>query len=264
MNKGTITGLVGGVCLILISCFLAGSIKAFVNIPSFIIVLGGSTASVVVAFPLDSLKEFAKTLKSLFKQHSLGMKSMIDQFVDAAKTLKKNGKMALEKVTVNDPFMRKGMDFVMANLQPDILEKMLQQERDAFYETEIEGQKILDKLAAYSPAWGMIGTLIGLVVMMLKLDDPSAIGPSMAVALITTFYGAIFANLVFMPLAYIAESRAKSNYIIRGVIIEGILSLANEESPRMIEDRLNSFIQHDLVYRKQLEKETAGKKEEKA
>jgi chemotaxis protein MotA len=260
MNKTTIAGLAGGLCLIVISCYLAGSLKAFVNLPSLLIVLGGSFASVTISFSADSLRECLKMLKVLMSKRTSEIRPLIDQFVEFSRMIKKNGRMALEKARVGDPFLKKGMDFVMGNIDPDSTEKMLEQEREAFFEAEMESQKVLDKLAEYSPAWGMIGTLIGLVVMMLRLDDPSAIGPSMAVALITTFYGAVLANLVFSPLASKAEDHARWNFVLRGIVVEGVLSLSREESPRMLEDRLMAYIRHDPVYRKKLEKETPAKK----
>jgi len=260
MNFGTVGGLAGGFIFVMVSCILAGSLKAFIDIPSLVVVLGGTLASVTVAFPISSMIDALKTFKSLMMKQDMGIKDRLEQFVKYAETSKKEGKLALEKIEIQDPFVKKGMDQVIGNTKADIVQQIMEQERDAAFELDMETQKVLDKAAELCPAWGMIGTLIGLVIMMLNLDDPSSIGPSMAIALITTFYGALFANLLFAPMAYKAETRAKENYVIRGIIIEGILSLAKEEGPRMMQDRLMAFVMHDAQFRKQLEKENLSNK----
>lgn len=255
MNLSLMVGLLGGFVLIIVSCFLAGSIKAFLDFNSFLIVLGGSIASIFVAYPADAIKSCMKSVSGVMKRKNVSIKSQIDSFIKYSEAVRKNGRMALEQFQTSDAFLKKGLTFVLDNKSPDMLHEMLAKEKDAFFESEIQGPKVLEKLGDYCPAWGMVGTLIGLVVMMLNLSDPSAIGPSMAVALITTFYGALFANLVFLPLAQITELRVKENDIQRDLTIQGILSLSREEGPRVMEERLMAYVYHDPKYLKQLMKE---------
>lgn len=259
MNLSIAIGLGGGFLIIAISIIMAGSPMAFIDIPSFLIVMGGAFASVTVSCSFEAVIEALKMCKTLLFSSKVKLKPLIDDFIKYAEVAKKNGRLALDKVEVEDKFVKKGVDSILGNKSPQVIEKIMQQERDALYSTEMISQTILEKFGDYTPAWGMVGTLIGLVIMMLNLSDPSAIGPSMAIALITTFYGAVFANLFFLPMAHNAETLIKENFTRRNIIIEGIMSLANEEGPRMMEDRLMVFIYHDPVYKKQLEKELGVK-----
>ena len=150
--------------------------------------------------------------------------------------------MALEKYKTEDPFLKKGLGLVADGTKGDALKQILELERDFMEERHGDSQAILSKMGELAPAWGMVGTLIGLVIMLLKLDDPSTIGPSMAVALLTTFYGALWANFILIPAATKLELRTRNELVKFNLIIETMLSISELENPRLLQERLLGFL----------------------
>jgi chemotaxis protein MotA len=161
-----------------------------------------------------------------------------------SKIARREGILALEKKVedVQDPFFSKGVGLMIDGIEPSALSRILQTELDYLSERHRLGAEIFSSMGNFAPAMGMMGTLIGLVKMLMQMDDPSSIGPAMAVALITTFYGVILANLIFLPIAGKLKTRSASEIMVKELIISGILSVQSGDNPRVLEQKLNSFL----------------------
>jgi len=244
MDIATLAGLLGGTILIMVSIMISGGLGAFINIPSIVIVVGGTLAATLVQYPLsDVLSLMGVTRHTLF-QTSFDPESTIKMIVKFAEDARRDGLLALEKQVkeVDDDFIKAGIQLAIDGTEPEILRDILGTEVANLEERHKTGQGIFKALGEFAPAFGMIGTLIGLVLMLRSMKDPSSIGPSMAVALITTFYGAVLSNLVFLPLAGKLEQRTKTEIQMREMIIDGILSIQSGDNPRLVEQKLLTFL----------------------
>lgn len=244
MDLGTVIGIAAGFACVIISIISGGDAAVFINIPSVMIVVGGMLSSTLMHFSLGQFKGiFAVTKKTIFcklPEH----KDVIQKMVNFSAINRRDGSLALEKQIsqANDKFFIKGLRMVVDGQSEDLIEKQLGREIDNLVERHGVGKKILEFMGASAPAFGMIGTLIGLVQMLGSLEDPSQIGVGMATALITTFYGAILANLVFIPLSGKLGIRSKNEALLREMIVEGILGIAAGEAPTAVKDRMQTFL----------------------
>ena len=221
---------------------LRTTITTFFDVASIMIVLGGTFASTFISFSDKSIMMALKDMVTRLFKHQIIYTKTIKDLIKLAKISRMKGRVALEKVKVDNKFMQKGLVLVASGVRPEIVQRTMSIEKKAIRDRELQSQAILEKMGDLSPAWGMVGTLIGLVIMMLKLDDPSKIGPAMAIALLTTFYGAVLANLLFNPCTTKIEQRSTKSLQHHDIIIEGILSIANGENPSMIKDKLMGFL----------------------
>ncbi len=242
MDLGTIIGIVIGLGLVVASIMMNGTILAFMDIASILIVGGGTLAASCVAFPLGSVFAAIKTSMSIFFQHKIDHLETVRTLLKAADLVRKNGPVALEKMQSQNDFMRTAFDLVADGYRPEDIRGVLSIELEASQARDEEIVKILEKMAELAPAWGMIGTLIGLVIMLLNLDDPASIGPAMAVALLTTLYGALFANLILGPSAAKLADRSEREGLNLALILEGAMGMARNENPRAIQQRLVGFM----------------------
>lgn len=242
MDLFTLIGIIAGVGFILGSILIQTSIMTFINIPSLLIVLGGTAASSFISFSGKSLMNAMNDLITIFFKHDIDYMETIEELVKMGRINRKQGKVGLEKVKVESEFLQRGLSLVAAGLKPSAILRQMSIEKQVQIDRAEDSAAVLEKMGDLSPAWGMVGTLIGLVIMMLNLNDPSAIGPSMAVALLTTFYGSVFANLIFIPGATKIEHRSSKAIKHHDLIIEGLLSLAMNESPMMLKDKLTGFL----------------------
>lgn len=242
MDLFTLIGIVSGIGFILGSILIQTSIVTFFNIPSLLIVLGGTAASSFISFSGKSLMNAMKDMVTIFFKHDIDYMETIEELVKMSRINRKQGKVGLEKVKVESEFLQRGLSLVAAGLKPSAILRQMSIEKQVQMDRADESSAVLEKMGDLSPAWGMVGTLIGLVIMMLNLSDPSSIGPSMAVALLTTFYGAVFANLIFIPGATKIEHRSTKAIKHHDLIIEGLLSLSMNESPMMLKDKLTGFL----------------------
>jgi chemotaxis protein MotA len=238
MDLASIIGLVVGTGLILAAILLKASITNFVDISSILIVFGGTISATMISFPLPNVIQTGKTFTRIFFGHTVDLTSTVQEMMKIATLARKEGPLALEKYKVDDVFLQKGLGLVADGTRGEVLQHMLSIERDYVEERHGESQAVLEKMGELAPAWGMIGTLIGLVIMLLKLDDPSSIGPAMAVALLTTFYGAVWANFILIPAAKKLETRTKKEVQRFNLIIETMLSIGEVENPRLLQERL--------------------------
>ncbi|MHC4942912.1 MAG: motility protein A [Planctomycetota bacterium] len=244
MDIATLIGIVSGFGLVLVSIMMGGSLQIFLHVPSLMITVGGTCASTLINYPLKKVLGVFKVIKNvfLFKLPSYG--EIIRQIVDYAVLSRREGLLALENKleTLDDPFMAKGIRLIIDGFPTETVREILEIDADQTSQRHSVGKSILDNMGAAAPAFGMIGTLIGLVQMLQSLDDPSKIGGGMAIALITTFYGAIMANVVFLPLAGKLGQREKEELLIRQIITEGIIAIQTGDQPQLVEEKLKSFL----------------------
>ncbi len=224
--------------------FMGGGASWFLNAPAAMIVLGGTLGAVLINYPLSDILRVIKVAKNVFFQNELKTEKMIEMLLDMSKVARRDGILALEdKVEdIKDPFFAKGMTLMIDGIEPATLSRLLNTELEYISERHDLGAEIFTTMGNFAPAMGMVGTLIGLIKMLVQMDDPSSIGPAMAVALITTFYGVILANLIFLPAAGKLKTRSNSELMQKQLMISGILSIQSGDNPRILEDKLHSFI----------------------
>ena len=244
MNLSTVIGIVVGIVLVVGAIFLGGNAVIFLSLQSIMIVLGGTLAGTFVSFSLTDLKKMPSLLKITFTDNDIDSDNIIEILVNLAKKARREGLLTLEQdiEEIDDPYLEKGIQLVVDGTEPELV-KDIMETRLAYMETRhSRGKAIFDKMGQLSPAFGMIGTLIGLIQMLSELDDPSKLGSGMAVALITTLYGAFMANLFFIPLANKLKVKSEEEILIKELMIEGILSIQAGENPRIIEEKLQAFL----------------------
>ncbi len=246
MDIATVIGLLLGTGLVLGAIMMGGGggISPFVNVPSLMITVGGSVAALLINFPLKNVLGVFGVVKNCFLVSLPSPRSVIEQFKEFATVVRKDGILALENSIeeVSDPFLKRGLEMVVSGLPKEEIQSVLEVEISYIESRHQNGKKILDATAAAAPAFGMIGTLIGLVQMLRELDDPSQIGIGMATALLTTLYGALMANLVCIPLAGKLEARSNDELTVRDLMLAGMVALVDGQTPRALEDRLVAYI----------------------
>ena len=248
MDLATLIGLLCSFSLVLMGMLMGegdmtDKFMTFVDIPSVAIVLGGTFGATLTSTPLGGVANLGKIVKNAFFAKPIDIKIVIDQFIDFANRARREGILSLEGAVnaIGDDYLRKGRQLTVDGLEPQVIEEILNGEIENLENRHQAGIDLINALATFAPALGMIGTVIGLVAMLKNLDDPSAIGPAMAVALVTTFYGAILANLVFIPVANKLKTRSSEEVQLREMQLQGILAIAKGENPRLIQEKLNSF-----------------------
>lgn len=245
MDIATIIGLLLGVGLVLASIMMgSGGLAPFINVPSMMITIGGSFAAILINFPLKPVLSLPAIVMNCFLNKLPEPSAVIAQFTEFAAIARKDGLLALDNKTeeVKDDFMRNGLVLVVAGMSKEDIQQIMEVEVNYIDERHKLGKKIIDALGAAAPAFGMVGTLIGLVQMLRSLDDPSQIGGGMATALLTTLYGALMANLFCIPLAGKLETRNKDEIMIRELIVSGLIGLIEGQPPRSVHGRLTAFL----------------------
>ena len=260
MDLATVGGIAMGTVLILISILMGGSIGAFINIPSLMIVGGGTVAAALIKYPMKSVFGLMPLIRKTMFMQSYSLISEIDRFNDFAKVAKRDGLLALEQKAqdIKEPFLIKAIQLLVDGTNADALRAVMETEIENIRERHSAGKGILESMGAAAPAFGMIGTLIGFILMLQQLDDPSTIGVGMATALITTFYGVLFANLLFLPLAGKLEGRSKEELMIKEVMMEGVLALQAGDSPFIVSDKLQAFVARSMRTDTESEKKAEG------
>lgn len=245
MDFNTIIGVILALALVAVAMALGpGGILIFVHIPSMVIVLGGTIAVTMMAFPLAELSSVMKVMMITAVRKQAAPPAEIERIVQYANLARKEGLLALENQLkdVEDPFFAKGIQLVIDGFSADTVRDIMELEAEWESQRHETGRKIMDQMGAFAPAFGMIGTLVGLVQMLQNLSDPSAIGIGMATALLTTLYGAMLANMLFIPLAGKLERIASHNSLIRNLMIEGIVAIQSGEKPQLIKEKLKGFL----------------------
>lgn len=242
MDLATLLGVVGAFAIILSAMVLGGGIGLFVNAPSMLIVIGGSVFVVLMKFTvaqfLGSIKIAVKAF--IFKTDSLA--ELITVTSEMANTARKGGLLALESMEIHNEFLKKGIQYVIDGLDPEVVRITLYKDMSLTVERHELGQKIFKSLADVAPAMGMIGTLVGLVQMLSAMDDPKSIGPAMAVALLTTLYGAMIANMIATPIADKLALRSNEERRIKSLMIDAIMGIQAGQNPRLLEEMLKTYL----------------------
>ena len=244
MDIATILGIISAFGLVFIAIFMGGGVQLFINVPAMMIVVGGTLGATMINYPLrDVFGVFSVVRKALFSKN-ISSNEITKKFVNFSKKSRKEGILALESdlKDVDNEFLRKGVQLSIDGLEPQEISDLLETEVDFIKSRHQLGAEVFSTMGTFSPALGMIGTLVGLVQMLQRLDDPSAIGPSMAVALLTTFYGSLMANIVCLPIAGKLRTRSKEEVLTKEMMIQGIMSVSNGDNPRILEQRLLAFL----------------------
>lgn len=244
MDIATVVGIISAFGLVLIAIFMGGGLGLFIDVPSIMIVGGGTLGATMINYPLREIFGVFKVVKNAFFTSNIASKELIKMFVNFANKSRKEGILALESEIKNikEDFLKKGLELSIDGIEPQEIRDILETEIDFIKSRHSLGAEIFTTMGSFGPAMGMIGTLIGLVQMLQSMDDPSKIGPSMAVALITTFYGSLLANIVCLPIAGKLRTRSKEEMLSKEMMIQGIISLSNGDNPRILEQKLRAFV----------------------
>jgi len=246
MDLATLIGLLAGIIIIIAAMVVGSSIGIFVNIPGLLIVFGGTAAATLMKF---SLNDFMYALKVGFKlsffNNANEPQALIERILDLADKARKGGLLVLEEEQIDNTFLKRGVQLGVDGYDPELVKKLLQNEMDYAVERQELSQSIFKGIGDAAPAFGMVGTLVGLVQMLSNMSDPSSIGPAMAVALLTTLYGAIIANLVAIPIADKIGLRTAEVMKVKGLLIAGVGGILDGDSPRIIEDVMKSYLADD-------------------
>lgn len=249
MDIATIGGMVLGIFFIVFGILQGGTgMGAFIDPGSVLIVFGGTFSGFLVAFPLGNALSIGKVAGKTMSNSSYNTAEIIKKVIDLANIARREGLLALEEAVseINDDFMQKGVMLIVDGTDPELVKNILETELSYIEGRHANGKGLFASLGSFGPAFGMIGTLIGLVAMLKNLDDPSSIGPSMAVALLTTFYGSVLANLFFLPMETKLGIKSGEEILVREIMIEGLLSIQAGENPRIIEEKLKAFLAPSL------------------
>ncbi|MBI2060205.1 MAG: MotA/TolQ/ExbB proton channel family protein [Nitrospirae bacterium] len=244
MDIATLLGAAAGAGMILFGILLGSPLSTFYDLPSVFITLGGATGSTLINFTVGEVVGIMKVAVNTIRSQPASSAVLIPQFVDMAQKAKREGILALEAVVeqTNDKFLATGVQLAVDGYDLEAIADILESDIEHMHMRHQSGVDIFNKIGYYAPAFGMIGTLIGLVQMLKSLNDPSAIGPGMATALITTFYGAIVANLICLPVAGKLANRSDGEVMTKRLIVQGILSISSGDNPRVVEQKLLTFL----------------------
>ncbi|MBW6521354.1 MAG: MotA/TolQ/ExbB proton channel family protein [Desulfoarculaceae bacterium] len=244
MDISTVIGMVVAFSLMIWAIMAGSPLSVFIDGPSMAIVFGGTLGAIFIHYPFANVFEAFRIAKKTFLHKEDSVHELIIQLMAFSTKARKEGILSLQGMMeqVNDTFLLKAMQMAVDGQEPDTLRRMLNTEVSYIRERHGSGSAIFLTLGAYSPAMGMIGTLIGLVQMLQNMSDPNSIGPAMAVALLTTFYGAVLANVLFNPMAGKLKTRSASEVLLKTLIIEGMQSILSGENPRIMEQKLHAFI----------------------
>lgn len=259
-SYSAVAGLVVGFILIVVSIMTSGDIKSFMDPASIVVTLGGSFCALLISFPAKDLMKVPKILKLLVNKPENDRKKLILDFSEMAKKARKNGLLSLEDdiSTMDDEFLVSGLQMVVDGIDPDVIREILTLKMETTERRHRMGQSIFSKWGELAPAFGMLGTLIGLIVMLANLQDSSAIGTGMAVALITTFYGSLLANLVFIPIANNLRVQTDEEMLTKEMAIDGILEIHAGTNPRILEEKLMTYLSPEEHLMLREEKSTAN------
>lgn len=243
MDLATIIGIGAGAAVVLIAMMLGGNFGQFVDLPSVLIVIGGGFAATLIRFPLSGIGH-ALVLggKAAFTHKEVAPGELVEEIANLGDVVRKNGPLGLENVEVSHPLLQKGAQYVTDGFEPGFIRESLERERDLSLERLTEGQRVFKALGDSAPAFGMIGTLVGLVQLLANMDDPSTIGPAMAIALLTTMYGAILANLICLPIADKLDAKFAVEEVNLSLVIDGVSQVRDNKSPTLIREMLLAYL----------------------
>lgn len=255
MDIATFIGLVVAFGLVASSILMGGSGTWFINYPSLMIVVGGTMGATLIAYPLAEVMSVFGVAKNAFLYRAQSVNKLIPLMIEFAKKARQEGILSFESQleTIEDKFLAKGIQMAIDGMESDAIEEVMTTEIDYVSERHSLGAEIFSTMGAFAPAIGMLGTIIGLVQMLMQMEDPSTIGAPMAVALLTTFYGTGLANLVFIPISGKLKTRSKQEVLTMQMVLEGVISIQSGDNHRIVEQKLKAFLST-----KEQEKEMVG------
>jgi chemotaxis protein MotA len=257
VDLATLIGLIGAFLTIALAILLGGVPGAFFNPPSLIIVFVGTLLVTLMKFNLNQFLGATKVAINAFIFKVADPEELIQKAVELANEARSNGLLALENADVKDEFLKKAIGLLVDGYEVDVVKSILSKDLELTLKRHRDGQAIFKAIGDVAPAMGMIGTLIGLVQMLSAMDDPKQIGPAMAVALLTTLYGAIIANMFALPIANKLELRSADERLTKSLIIDAVLSIQDGQNPRVIRDMLKNYLPKSQRYTEE-EKQTAA------
>ena len=242
MDLGTLVGLIGAIAMVVMAMVLGGSILTFIDAPSILIVVVGTHFVVMMTYSLGDFLGAASAGMKVLNFKPTDNEELITQIVELADMARKSGLLALEGAEIEEEFLTKGIGLLVDGHDGDVVKNILEKDVRMAKERHSQAASVFKTMADVAPAMGMIGTLVGLVAMLSNMDDPKSIGPAMAVALLTTLYGAIMANLVGIPIASKLNMRDKEDTLSRTLMIDGLLGIQAGQNPRVIEQVLHGYL----------------------
>ncbi len=242
MDIATLLGIFGGLGVIIASIFIGGSVGVFVNIPSMVVVIGGTFMVTLCQISLGQFLGSFKVALRAFMHKSTSAESLIEEAIELADVARKEGVLALEDKEIGDPFLDNGVRLCIDGHSLEVVQKMLSKDINLELDRQNTGVKMFKSIAEAAPAMGMIGTLIGLVQMLANMDDPKSIGPAMAVALLTTLYGAVIANAVALPLAAKLQAISAAERLNKLLILESVAGIQEGTNPRVLQQLLTTYL----------------------
>ncbi len=245
MDVATVIGIILGFSLVLGAILTKSSIMSFVDPASAAVVLGGAAAACLISFPLGQVFKIMGVVKKAFFTRPMDPVEYVTTLVRLAEVARRDGILSLESQLADgefDDFLTRGLRMAIDGQDPAVIEAAMEREVDTIMERHASGKGLFDALGKYAPAFGMIGTLIGLVIMLQNMDDPSKLGPAMAIALITTFYGSLLANLFAIPIADKLGTRSSQEIANKLLIMRGVMSIQAGDNPRIVQQKLMAFL----------------------
>lgn len=244
MDIATVIGLIAGITLVCITIVMGGNVAIFINVPSLVMVVGGTLSAILINYPLGDVLTVMNTVKNAFTHKEKSTEALIQKLIEFATVARREGILALESHAgdAGDDFLQQSIQLAIDGTAPELIKDILTTEIAFMEDRHTMAQSVLNAFATFAPAFGMVGTLIGLVSMLATLDDPSSIGGGMAIALLTTLYGALIANLLALPLLGKLRVRTANELLQKEIIIEGILSIQSGDNPRVVEQKLKAFV----------------------
>lgn len=242
MDLATLIGLLGALAIIVASIVMGASALIFVNVPSLLIVVGGSLFVVLAKFSVQQFLGAVKVAARAFKFRLPNTEELITEILEIAQIARKEGMLALESREMSSSFLKDGIQLMADGQPPEVVRAVLEKERLMTLDRNRWGAKVFSAMGDVGPAMGMIGTLVGLVQMLSNMEDPKSIGPAMAVALLTTLYGAMMATMICLPLADKLNLRMTEEARMQAMLIDAPMSIQNGTNPRVIEQLLNSYL----------------------
>ena len=243
MDLATGAGLLAGVAVIMALMLMGGNLGMFYDIHAVIVIFGGSFAATLIRFPfVVMLHGLPMGMKYAFSMRSMNPRVLVEEITKVAEVVRKNGPVALENVQVDDSFLAQGIRYIADGYDKEFIRETMERDRDNFLQRLDEGQKIYRAIGDCAPAWGMVGTIIGMVQMFANMSDPSKLGPAMAIALLATLYGAVLANMVCLPIADKLHVKVEEEEISRTLILDGIMQIRDAKSPMIVREMLLAYL----------------------
>ncbi|MGB0748862.1 MAG: MotA/TolQ/ExbB proton channel family protein [Magnetospiraceae bacterium] len=243
MDLATLIGIIAGLGVVGAAIFLGGDFGAFIDVPSLLIVGGGTTAATFIKFPMsDVFSSLKRGVAIAFKNSRSDLRYLYDQAIEIAGVVRKDGLLGLESVEVENELMQRGLRLCVDGHKLEVVRDTISREVDLSIQRDEAGELMFRGIGDSAPAFGMIGTLVGLVQMLSALDDPASIGPAMAIAMLTTFYGALLANLIALPIADKLAWKVEQDRKAKNLIVQSVLEIHGGQNPSVLAELLSVYL----------------------